>query len=118
MKKSMLAILLCSSSVAASEIEVDLNHLSNISKAGSENLSIISEFNGYELSGAGHRKDIQLAGLDWQFFYDVDTFVEKQNRDNIGALTDIGAIKHMPGNEPVHANRSVLGGHCKSRIRF
>ncbi|QFI38005.1 hypothetical protein FR932_09150 [Moritella marina ATCC 15381] len=43
-------------------------------------------------------------GLDWQFFYDVDTFVEKQNRDNIGA------IKHMPGSEPVHANRYSWDG--------
>jgi hypothetical protein len=110
MKKSMLAILLCSTSVAASEIEVDLNNLSNISKVGTDNLSIISEFNGYELSGAGHRKDIQLAGLDWQFFYGVDTFVEKPNSDKIGGLTDIGSIKHMPGDEPVHANRYSWDG--------
>ena len=34
MKKPVLAILLCASSVVASEIDVDLNNLSNISKVG------------------------------------------------------------------------------------
>jgi len=110
MKKTMLALLLCSSSVAASEIEVDLNNLSNISKAGTEQLSIISEFNGYELSGAGHRKDIELQGLDWLFFYDVDTYVEKPNSEKIGAVTDVGSVQHYPGDKPVHANRYTWNG--------
>lgn len=110
MKKSMLALLLCSSSIAASEIEVDLNNLSNISKVGTEQISIISEFNGYELSGAGHRKDIELQGLDWQFFYDVATYVEKPNSEHIGALTDVGSVQHYPGDKPVHANRYTWNG--------
>ena len=110
MKKSMLALLLCSSSVVASEIEVDLNNLSNISKTGTDKLSIVSEFNGYELSGAGNKKDIELQGIDWQFFYNVDTFVEKPNSDKIGSLTDVGSIEHMPGDKPVHANRYSWDG--------
>ena len=110
MKKPVLAILLCASSVVASEIDVDLNNLSNISKVGTDKLSIISEFNGYELSGAGHRKDIELQGLDWQFFYDVATYIEKPHSENIGAVTDVGSVQHYPGDNPVHANRYTWSG--------
>lgn len=96
-KLCMLALL--TTNAVASEINVDLSRLSNVSEVGSNTLSITSEFLGYELDEGKYRyaRDVDLNGLDWVFLYGEHQRKDKPDTALIGNVMVVGELK-QPNN--------------------
>lgn len=99
----MLALL--TTNAAASEIDVDLNKLSNVSEIGTDTLSIASEFIGYELNDGKYRyaRDVDLNGLDWVFLYGEHQRKDKPNSALIGDVNVIGELRQVSNSETKNA---------------
>lgn len=95
MKLKLIALALLTTSVYADEIAVDLERLSNVSTVQTTNLSIESEFIGYELDEGKYRyaRDVELDGLDWAFWYGDRQSVSKPSTYMISEATEVGEIK-------------------------
>lgn len=103
MQKTIMVMALLSSTSFASEIEVDLKHLSNTSNVGNNVFSIQSTFNGFDLdnkNGNQYIDDTELNGLDWAFWYGKTARIQKSTL--ISEIDYFGEVKHLI-DDPVNS---------------